>query len=146
MKVNRLDKVRYKNNIVYVHHISQVGFTLTAWLYGIPEEERETICTEEPVYMQDIVKLQRNTCYDDFLQGKVAIRNLFPSDEQELIEVCKNANIDFSQANLDCYYKKCWYIKNNELKTVQSLLDAKDDGIENYNCDILEYIRTHEIE
>ena len=41
MTINRLDKVKYNNHIAYVNHISQVGFTLTAWLYGIPEEERE---------------------------------------------------------------------------------------------------------
>ena len=146
MRVNRLDKVQYKNNIAYVDHISEVGFTPTTWLYGIPEEARETICTDEPVDMKDVVKLERKTDYRDFLTGKFAIYNLFPTDEQELIEACKNANIDISNADVDCYYKKCWYIKNNELKTVQSFLDARDDGVEKYDCSMIEYIRTHEME
>lgn len=146
MTVNRLDRVKYKNNIAYVHHTSQVGFTLTAWLYGIPEEDRETICTEEPVDIKDVMRLDRNTDYSDFLTGKVAIYNIFPTDEQELIEACKHVNIDVSHADVECYYKKCWYIKDNELKTVQSFLEARDDGVEKYDCQILEYIKSHEME
>lgn len=144
MRVNRLDRVQYNNHIAYVHHISQVGFTNTAWLYGLPEEIRNTICPEEPIAMKEVVKLERNTDYNEFLRGKVAIGHIQEAEGQEILDACKNGNINISNADVDCYYKRLWFIVDGNLRTVQTIFEAQDEGVVKIYDDILTYMSKHE--
>ncbi len=139
----RLDRVRYQNHLVYIHHISENGFVPTAWLYNLPEDEKRTICLQEPVNISELTKVSRNIDFQEFLTGNIGIDHLLEIDKQELIQLCMNNNIVIKHAALSSYYQNLWFISDNILKTVQTIDEAKQ-CTKIYN-NILDFFLYHEI-
>lgn len=144
LKFKRLDKVIYRDEIAYIHHLSEEGFTPTAWLYGISESKKITVFTHEPVDLRLITKLERNTDYTKFIDGYVGIDHLQMDDRKELLNVCDIKGIDISDADTYGWYKGLWYISENKLKTVQNKFEVKSPSIQKvYGC-FVEFISDNE--
>lgn len=147
MVFERLDKVEYKGCIAYIHHISSEGLIPALWLYGVPDEKRRTYGCWEFVSGRDFMlvkKLNRKTDFTEWLDEGVGITGLMSEDEEILLSLCKENKIDMSDANLNCYYKGLWFIKNNKLQTVQTIFEAKEQGVEKIYDEFLEYVFEHE--
>lgn len=148
MTFKRLDKVEYEGCVAYIHHISEEGFTLTLWLYGVPDEKRRFVTWHEPVKRDDflfIKKLNRKTDFNEWVNGKVGIDHLATEDEDILKNLCIKNNVNISEADIECYYKRLWFILNNKLYTVQTILEAKECGVKKIYSDFLEYIYNNEM-
>lgn len=144
MKFQRLDKVKYLDEIVYIHHFSEEGLTPTAWLYGVPDNKKRSVLVHEPVGLNSIVRLARCTDFLKWTIGNVGIDNLGYEDKQELLSVCIKNCIDVSDADIACYYKSLWFILDNQLKSVQTIAEANEQKIWKMYDDLLEYICEHE--
>lgn len=144
MIFERLDRIRYRDEIVYIHHLSEEGFTPTAWLYGVPESKKRTVLTHEPVDVRLITKLERNTDYTKFIDGYVGINRLQMEDKKEILKVCNTEGIDISEADTYDWYKELWYVYENRLKTVENKFEIKSQIIQKiYEC-FVEFISENE--
>lgn len=140
MNLKRLDKVEYKERTGYIHHISEEGFTPTAWLYGISDGMKRTASLHESIDIRLLKRLERNTDYTEWLKGYIGIDNLQSEDKKELLNVCIEKGIDISHAEISCYYKSLWFIAENRLKTVQTQNEAESLAVKRIYHDLVEFV------
>lgn len=143
MNIN--DKVVYKGVVAYIHHMSEEGFTKTIWLYGVPESIKRNGYTHEPATLDEIIPLIRKTDFTKFLNGEIALDLFWDEDIKELSDVCKKNGISTDLCDINCYWKRLWFIKNKVLHTVQTKKEAEEImGFRNV-CTFIEYIYENEI-